>query len=211
MHILPGILTLLLLPACALAATPFDKMAGDWAGTVVSDDGCEWKVRSAVKGGASFSGDFTYDGDCAKGATRGTFRIKPSGKSCYAATVNVAKMPPMPVSGCADKAGNITFKTVGFSGKLTFTKGNKTFSLTVDAEQGSAKGQFRRLKSAKPRTQVKNRDVEEERARAEDAVNRDSEGKGRPSEDEEEGGGAAGREKERHDDGNSQEVLIGGY
>ncbi|MHB0997223.1 MAG: hypothetical protein ACYC2I_12710 [Elusimicrobiales bacterium] len=216
MHILPGILTLLLLPAPALAATPFDKMVGDWAGAVVSDDGCEWKVRSAVKSGSSFSGDFTYDGECAKGPARGTFRIKPSGKSCYAATVNVAKLPPMPVSGCADKAGNITFKTVGFSGKLTFTKGNKTFSLTVDAEQGSAKGQFRRLGARKKQrgpAQAKAKIVEEERMRSEDAVNRDAEGRGRPAEEEEEDGyGApAGGEKERRDEGNSSEILIGGY
>lgn len=214
MHILPGVLALLLLPACALAAGPFDKMLGDWAGTVMSDDGCEWKVRSGVKGGSSFSGDFTYDGDCGKGPARGTFRIKPSGKSCYAATVNVAKLPAMPVSGCADKAGNITFKTVGFSGKLTFTKGNKTFSLTVDAEQGSAKGQFRRLAPKKPqRASAQAKVVEEERVRAEDAVNRDAEGRGRP--EDEEGtdayGAPVGGQKERHDEGNSQEVLIGGY
>lgn len=211
MHILPGLLALLLLPAAASAATPFDKMIGDWAGTVVSDDGCEWKVRSSVKGGTGFSGDFTYDGECAKGQTRGTFKIKPSGKSCYAATVNVAKLPPMPVSGCADKAGNITFKTVGFSGKLAFTKGNKTFSLTVEAELGTATGQFRRL-TGKKRAQTTPKAVEEERGRAEDAVNRDAEGRGRPEEEEGDGYGApAGREKERHDDGNSSEVLIGGY
>jgi hypothetical protein len=211
MHILQGLLVLFLLPAAAGAATPFDKMIGDWAGTVTSDDGCEWKVASAVNGGGNFSGSFTYSGECGSGKSAGRFKIKPSGKSCYAATVNVGGMPPMPVSGCADKAGNISFKTVGFSGKLTFTKGNKTFSLKVDGEKGSAAGQFRRMAQKKRRPAAQAKVTEAERDKAEEAISRDAEGRGRPQEDEEEEDAPQPQEKDRNDKEGSSEVLIGGY
>ena len=150
MHILPRVLALLLcLPAWA-AASPFDRFPGEWGGTVASDDGCEWKVRASVKGGQkSFTGTFTYEGECAEGLRRGSFTIKPKGETCYVASVSAAGMPPMTVNGCAEDEGTVTFQAPGFDGTLTFHGGGNAFTLAVKAGPGSAEGEFRRLKPKK--------------------------------------------------------------
>ena len=193
MHILPGLLTLLLLlPGAASAApTPFDRLPGEWNGTVSSDDGCDWKVRASISsGGSGFSGTFSYQGDCAEGARQGEFSGKNTSKSCFSATAKVEGMPPIPMTGCADKKGNITFKTVGFDGALRFLKGNNTLKLTVNAGQGNAKGLFKRRAGGK-RAPAKSRP-------AAGAVKR---------------GGGEGRQGQdgRNDEKGSSEVLIGGY
>ena len=153
MKILPGVIALFLcLPAFSAAASPFDRLAGEWGGTVDSGDSCAWKVRASFKPGETdFSGDFTFEGDCADEPRTGQFTIRNTTPSCFAATVKITGMPSMAMTGCADKAGNITFKTSGFSGKITFGKGNNALKLLVTAEQGTAKGQFRRMVKKKRR------------------------------------------------------------
>ncbi|OGR62738.1 MAG: hypothetical protein A2X31_06390 [Elusimicrobia bacterium GWB2_63_22] len=148
MHILPRVLALLLcLPSLgAAAASPFDRLPGEWGGTVVSDNDCEWKVRASVKtGNVGFFGNFTYEGDCAEEPQRGDFSIKRTSRNCFNATVKVEGMPPIPMTGCADKAGNINFKTVGFSGTLKVSKSGNSLTLNVKAPQGKAEGLFKRL------------------------------------------------------------------
>jgi len=210
MHILPGVLALLLLPAAVSAASPFDRLRGEWGGTVSSDNNCDWKVRASVNGGGSgFSGTFTYEGDCAEEAQQGSFTIKPTSKSCYTAMAKVEGMPPIPMTGCADKAGNISFKTVGFSGKLTFSKGGNALGLSVKAERGSAEGKFRRMVSKKKRPAAKTRQRQGGEDNAEGSDNGDG-GENGAGEGDRNGGGNAGNGG-GDDQKTAPEVLIGGY
>lgn len=201
MHILPGVLTLLLLPAAVQAAPPYDKLIGEWGGTVTSDDGCEWRVRASIRMEAKGpAGNFTLSGDCAEEAREGTFKVRMTGKTCFASTAEMAGMPPVPMTGCSDKAGaSINFKTVGMSGKLTPSKSGNALALTVKAERGGAKGQFRRMTRKKRGAPPKERPPREEDGGGDRAGNWPDDGGG-------EGGGGRG-----NDEKGSSEVLIGGY
>ncbi len=159
MHILTRVLILFLcLPALCAAASPFDRLAGEWGGTVDSGNNCAWKVRASLKpGDPDFTGDFSYEGDCSEEAKQAQFTIKRTGASCFSTTVEIGDEEPIPVAGCADKAGNITFKTDAFTGSLTFSKGGNSLTLTVKAEAGSVSGKFRRMARKKKRGAAKGR------------------------------------------------------
>lgn len=208
MHILQGVLALLLLPAAAFAAAPFDRMPGEWGGTVSADDGCVWKIRASVKAaGSGSAGTFSYDGDCADQPRQGKFTTKLTSPSCFSAVVNIGGMPPIPMTGCADKAGKINFKSVGFSGAIKFAKSGNAYSLSVKADRGSATGQFKRMVKKK-RGGAKNRN----RPPAGGGDERNQNGGQDQGEGQNQGGGRnSGGQNNGDDQKAAPEVLIGGY
>lgn len=151
---------ILLLPLAflTLAAAPASadprviNFAGVWKGPVsTTPNGCTWQVSANVVEKAGFAlGNFTYSGPCARGLQSGTFRAKPTSRTCYQVDASVPGMPKTQFSACFNDDGSVTFDSLLIKGSVRLSEKNRKAALSATSLLGGAAGTLLKTMAPKP-------------------------------------------------------------
>ena len=153
MNLLPQALALLLAAAAPASADPrVRNFAGVWKGPVsTTPNGCTWQVSANVAEKEGFAlGSFTYSGPCAKGLQSGTFRAKPTSRTCYLVDAGVPGMPKLRFSACFSDDGTVTFDSMLIKGSVKLSEENRKAALSATSMLGGAAGTLRKAMAPKP-------------------------------------------------------------
>ncbi len=150
MHILPRILTLVLLlaqPAHSAGDARIRRLAGTWEGSVkVSPSGCVWAVRSVVNVRRNRgSGSFELSGPCDEETKSGTFTAIPAAENCFSMDAVIPGYPKIQLTGCFDRNGVLNFKSVMANGSLRFYSRLRRSLFEASSPLGTAKGRFKKI------------------------------------------------------------------
>jgi hypothetical protein len=147
MHILPRVLTALLLAAGTAAAAPAVKdLAGTWQGPVrTTPDGCSWRVTASVKERGGFlMGNFSYSGPCSKGLKTGSFTARPAEGNCYSVNAGVPGLPKLTFSACFLNAKHIVFESMMIKGSVKIAADGRSLTFQSSSMLGGAAGTLKK-------------------------------------------------------------------
>jgi hypothetical protein len=147
MHILPRVLTALLLAAGPAAAAPVVKdLAGTWQGPVsTTPDGCSWKVTASVKERSGYlMGNFNYSGPCSKGMNTGSFTARPAEGGCYSVNAGVPGLPKLNFSACFLDESRVVFESMIIKGSLKIAGDRRSLVFESSSLLGGARGTLKK-------------------------------------------------------------------